>query len=169
MMQQSKFRRFTRVIELEETLQVVQWWLRRWKTLDPAALKQSSVSFFDVEKPETAVLWWARARTRLRRFIGKGLSKDEKAQKLALQHWLAAIHPRHLYGHNLHMYYDLWFESESSQPFFYWLDVGDGKETNLEICLRTVLQSQCIKYLGPKERKAYEVVVKDGKLILIDF
>ncbi|PRQ23205.1 hypothetical protein RchiOBHm_Chr6g0258801 [Rosa chinensis] len=47
------------------------------------------------------------------------------------------------------MYYDLWFESESSQPFFYWLDVGDGKETNLEICSRTVLQSQCIKYLGP--------------------
>ncbi|KAM5578944.1 hypothetical protein ABKV19_008977, partial [Rosa sericea] len=79
MMQQSKFRRFTRVIELEETLQIVQWWLRRWrytldsptgtkewKTLDSAALKQSSVSFFDVEKPETAVLWWARARTWLR-------------------------------------------------------------------------------------------------------
>ncbi|KAM5577205.1 hypothetical protein ABKV19_007849 [Rosa sericea] len=43
----------------------------------------------------------------------------------------------------------LWFESQSSQPFFYWLNVGDGKETNLEICLRTVLQSQCIKYLGP--------------------
>ncbi|PRQ23204.1 hypothetical protein RchiOBHm_Chr6g0258791 [Rosa chinensis] len=69
LMQQSKFRRFTRVIELEETLQIVQWWLRRWKTLDPAALKQSSVSFFEVEKPETAVFWWARARTRLGRFV----------------------------------------------------------------------------------------------------
>ncbi|KAM5547342.1 IQ domain-containing protein IQM1 [Rosa sericea] len=135
-----------------------------WKTLDSVGLKQSSVSFFDVEKPETAVSRWARARTRAAK-VGKGLSKDEKAQKLALQHWLEAIDPRHRYGHNLHMYYDLWFESESSQPFFYWLDVGDGKEINLEKCPRTVLQSQCIKYLGPKERKAYEVVVKDGKLI----
>ncbi|KAL6226711.1 hypothetical protein ACLB2K_000672 [Fragaria x ananassa] len=135
-----------------------------WKALDSAALKQSSVSFFNVEKPETAVSRWARAKTRAAR-VGKGLSKDEKAQKLALQHWLEAIDPRHRYGHNLHFYYDLWFESESSQPFFYWLDVGDGKEINLEKCSRTVLQRQCIEYLGPKERKAYEVVVHDGKLI----
>ncbi|KAL4269786.1 hypothetical protein GQ457_HM000690 [Hibiscus cannabinus] len=63
---------------------------------------------------------------------GKGFAKDEKAQKLALQHWLEAIDPRHRYGHNLHLYYDVWFSSESSQPFFYWLAVGDGKEVNLE-------------------------------------
>lgn len=25
--------------------------------------------------------------------VGKGLSKDEKAQKLALQHWLEAVSP----------------------------------------------------------------------------
>ncbi|XP_050388202.1 IQ domain-containing protein IQM1 [Argentina anserina] len=151
------------------------WWRRTldspagpkemwWKTLESAALKQSSVSFFNVEKPETAVSRWARAKTRAAR-VGKGLSKDEKAQKLALQHWLEAIDPRHRYGHNLHFYYDLWFESESTQPFFYWLDVGDGKEINLEKCSRTVLQRQCIEYLGPKERKAYEVVLHDGKLI----
>lgn len=36
----------------------------RWKALDFAALKRSSVSFFNVEKPETAVSRWARARTR---------------------------------------------------------------------------------------------------------
>ncbi|PRQ33084.1 hypothetical protein RchiOBHm_Chr5g0053561 [Rosa chinensis] len=48
--------------------------------------------------------------------IAKGLSKDEKAQKLALQHWLEAIDPRHRYRHNLLMYYYyLWFESQSSQ------------------------------------------------------
>ncbi|CAN6680825.1 unnamed protein product [Malus baccata var. baccata] len=135
-----------------------------WKALDFAALKRSSVSFFNVEKPETAVSRWARARTRAAK-VGKGLSKDEKAQKLALQHWLEAIDPRHRYGHNLHFYYDLWFESESSQPFFYWLDVGDGKEINLEKCSRTVLQRQCIKYLGPIEREAYEVVLENGKLL----
>lgn len=35
-----------------------------WKAIDSANLKRSSVSFFNVEKPETAVSRWARARTR---------------------------------------------------------------------------------------------------------
>ncbi|THU62512.1 hypothetical protein C4D60_Mb01t05920 [Musa balbisiana] len=135
-----------------------------WKALDFFSLERSSVSFFDVEKPETAISKWARAKKRLAR-VGKGLSKDEKAQKLALQHWLEAIDPRHRYGHNLHLYYDVWFGSESSQPFFYWLDVGDGREVNLEKCPRNKLQGQCITYLGPKEREAYEVMVENGKLV----
>ncbi|CAL0325526.1 unnamed protein product [Lupinus luteus] len=135
-----------------------------WKALDFAALKRSSVSFFDVEKQETAVSRWSRARTRAAK-VGKGLSKDEKAQKLALQHWLEAIDPRHRYGHNLHMYYDIWFESQSTQPFFYWLDIGDGKEINLEKCPRSTLQRQCIKYLAPNERGEYEVIVENGKLV----
>ncbi|EXB66846.1 hypothetical protein L484_019483 [Morus notabilis] len=134
-----------------------------WKALDFAALKRSSVSFFDIEKPETAFSRWSRARTRAAK-VGKGLSKDEKAQKLALQHWLEAIDPRHRYGHNLHFYYDVWFDSKSTQPFFYWLDVGDGKDLNLKKCQRNVLQQQCIRYLGPIERETYEVVVEDGKL-----
>ncbi|CAI0627937.1 unnamed protein product [Linum tenue] len=138
-----------------------------WKALDFAALRRSSVSFFDDRKPETAVSRWARARTRAAK-VGKGLSKDDKAQKLALQHWLEAIDPRHRYGHNLHFYYDLWFKSESCQPFFYWLDVGDGKEVNLEKCPRSLLQRQCIRYLGPvrrAEREEYEVMVEEGKLV----
>ncbi|XVE54053.1 hypothetical protein DITRI_Ditri03aG0051500 [Diplodiscus trichospermus] len=135
-----------------------------WKVLDLAELKQSSVSFFDVEKPESAVSRWARAKTRAAK-VGKGLSKDEKAQKLALQHWLEAIDPRHRYGHNLHLYYDVWFSSESTQPFFYWLDVGDGKEVNLDKCPRKKLQRQCITYLGPKERETYEVIVDNGRLM----
>lgn len=80
------------------------------------------MSFFKVEKTETAVSRWARARTRAAKVmnviylahlfwapqsasflfhqsdlcvrhsqVGKGLSKDEKAQKLALQHWLEAV------------------------------------------------------------------------------
>lgn len=36
----------------------------RWKALDFAALKQSSISFFQSDKSETAVSRWARARTR---------------------------------------------------------------------------------------------------------
>ncbi|KAK4487487.1 hypothetical protein RD792_005869, partial [Penstemon davidsonii] len=97
--------------------------------------------------------------------VGKGLSKNSKAQKLALQHWLEAIDPRHRYGHNLHFYYMNWLNSESKEPFFYWLDIGEGKEVNLiENCPRLKLQQQCIKYLGPIERKAYEVAMENGKL-----
>lgn len=36
----------------------------RWKLLDFAELKRSSISFFDIERPETAVSRWSRARTR---------------------------------------------------------------------------------------------------------
>lgn len=32
-------------------------------------------------------------------------------------------------------------------------------------CPRSKLQQQCIKYLGPMERKVYEVVVEDGKFL----
>ncbi|CAI9774471.1 unnamed protein product [Fraxinus pennsylvanica] len=135
-----------------------------WKLLDFAELKRSSISFFDLEKHESAISRWSRARTRAAK-VGKGLSKNCKAQKLALQHWLEAIDPRHRYGHNLHFYYIKWLNSLSKEPFFYWLDIGEGKEVNLvEKCPRSKLQQQCIKYLGPMERKAYEVSVENGRL-----
>ncbi|XP_037426198.1 IQ domain-containing protein IQM5-like [Triticum dicoccoides] len=134
---------------------------RWWKLLDFALLKQSSVSFFEEEKPETALSRWSRARIKAAK-VGKGLSKDEKAQKLALQHWLEAIDPRHRYGHNLHYYYKSWLHCDSQQPFFYWLDVGEGKEINLEDhCPRWKLLQQCIRYLGPKEREFYEVKIEN--------
>ncbi|CAA2986010.1 Hypothetical predicted protein [Olea europaea subsp. europaea] len=137
---------------------------RWWKLLDFAELKRSSMSFFAIEKPETAISRWSRARTRAAK-VGKGLSKDDKARKLALQHWLEAIDPRHRYGHNLQYYYVNWLQCDSKQPFFYWLDIGEGKEVNLERCPRSKLHHQCIKYLGPTERKIYEVVIEDGKFI----
>eukprot|EP00253_Pinus_taeda_P014769 PITA_14769 len=133
-----------------------------WQAIDFVTLKRSTVSFFD--KPETAISRWSRARIKAAK-VGKGLSKDDKARKLAFQHWLEAIDPRHRYGHNLHFYYDSWFESDTVQPFFYWLDVGDGRDLSLDSCQRGKLQQQCIKYLGPKEREHYEVIVEDGKLV----
>ncbi|KAL8456242.1 hypothetical protein ACS0TY_034455 [Phlomoides rotata] len=135
---------------------------RWWKLLDFAELKVSSISFFEIEKPETAMSRWSRARHKAAK-VGKGLSKDEKARKLALQHWLEAIDPRHRYGHNLQFYYANWLQCESMQPFFYWLDIGEGRNVNLERCPRSKLQQQCIKYLGPNERSDYEVTVSDGK------
>ena len=136
---------------------------RWWKALDFAELKRSSISFFDIEKPETAISRWSRALKRAAK-VGKGLCKDRKARKLALQHWLEAIDPRHRYGHNLQFYYVQWLHCDSNQPFFYWLDIGEGKEFSSQRCSRSKLHQQCIKYLGPEERKAYEVVVENGRL-----
>ncbi|XVF28220.1 hypothetical protein REPUB_Repub15cG0010700 [Reevesia pubescens] len=58
----------------------------------------------------------------------KSLSKDEKARKLVLQHWLDVID------------YAKWLHYDSRQPFFYWLDIGEGKEVDLEKCPRSKLQ-----------------------------
>ncbi|VAH61170.1 unnamed protein product [Triticum turgidum subsp. durum] len=60
-----------------------------WKAYDSASLNIKSISFFDEAKQETAASRWSRAGKRIAK-VGKGLSKDEKAQKLALQHWLEA-------------------------------------------------------------------------------
>ncbi|XP_071711089.1 IQ domain-containing protein IQM5-like [Rutidosis leptorrhynchoides] len=128
-----------------------------WKALEFDALSCN-------DQHESAVSRWGRARTMVAK-VAKGLCKDKNAQKLAMCHWLEAIDPRHRYGHNLQLYYNVWFRSQSSQPFFYWLDVGDGREISIESCPRNLLHYQCIKYLGPKEREEFEVIIEGGKLM----
>ncbi|KAI3877926.1 hypothetical protein MKX03_005721 [Papaver bracteatum] len=80
--------------------------------------------------------------------FGKGATKDAKARKLASQHWVEAIDPRHRYGHSLHLYYEEWCNGDAGQPFFYWLDIGDGRDVELKECPGSKLRQQCIKYLG---------------------
>ncbi|CDO97894.1 unnamed protein product [Coffea canephora] len=138
----------------------------RWRILDVTSLMRSSVTFASLEQPETAVSRWSRAKIRVAKLV-KGLCMDEKAQKLVLKYWLEAIDPCHRYGGNLHLYYVEWLKSQSPQPFFYWLDFGDGREVSLDQCPRISLQDQCIQYLGPKEREAYEVIIEGGKLVYV--
>ncbi|CAI9780207.1 unnamed protein product [Fraxinus pennsylvanica] len=135
-----------------------------WQAIDYARLNLSTISFFNFSKPETAASRWNRVSLNASK-VGKGLSKDAKAQKLAFQHWIEAIDPRHRYGHSLHLYYEEWCKTNAGQPFFYWLDLGDGKEVDLEECPRSKLRQQCIKYLGPQEREHYEYVVVHGKIL----
>ncbi|KAK1439453.1 hypothetical protein QVD17_05271 [Tagetes erecta] len=135
-----------------------------WQAIDFARLNHSTVSFFSFEKPESAASRWNRVTLNASK-VGKGLSLDSKAHKLAFQHWIEAIDPRHRYGHNLHLYYEEWCKADAGQPFFYWLDVGDGKEVDLKVCSRSKLQKQCIKYLGPQEREHYEYVIVEGKIM----
>jgi len=67
-----------------------------WKLYDSASLDRTSISFFTATagggKQETAASRWVRAGKRIAK-VGKGLSKDDKAQKLALRHWLEAVCP----------------------------------------------------------------------------
>ncbi|XP_022977385.1 IQ domain-containing protein IQM3-like [Cucurbita maxima] len=135
-----------------------------WRALDYARLNHSTISFFNFSKPETAASRWTRIMLNASK-VGKGLSKDGKAQKLAFQHWIEAIDPRHRYGHNLHLYYEQWCQGDAGQPFFYWLDVGDGKDLELNECPRSKLRQQCIVYLGPQEREHYEYIILQGKII----
>ncbi|KAI6674131.1 hypothetical protein NL676_002037 [Syzygium grande] len=135
-----------------------------WQAIDYARLNHSTISFFNFSKPETAACRWNRISLNASK-VGKGLSTDGKAQKLAFRHWVEAIDPRHRYGYNLHFYYEVWCNSDAGQPFFYWLDIGDGKDLDLKECPRSKLRQQCIKYLGPQEREHYEYVVTEGKII----
>ncbi|KAK9921207.1 hypothetical protein M0R45_029727 [Rubus argutus] len=135
-----------------------------WQAIDYARLNHSTISFFNFMKPESAASRWKRYGLNASR-VGKGLSKDAKAQKLAFQHWIEAIDPRHRYGHSLHVYYEEWCKADAGQPFFYWLDIGDGKELDLKDCPRSKLRQQCIRYLGPHERIHYEYVVAEGQII----
>ncbi|CAL4911599.1 unnamed protein product [Urochloa decumbens] len=135
-----------------------------WQALNFARLNHSTISFFDEPSPKTATSHWNRVSLKASK-VGQGLSRDSKALKLAFEHWIEAIDSRHRSGHNLHFYYDFWCQSQAGQPFFYWLDVGDGKDVDLPGCPRTLLKMQCIKYLGPKERELYEYIVNEGKVI----
>ncbi|XP_061963119.1 IQ domain-containing protein IQM3-like [Populus nigra] len=133
-----------------------------WQAIDYARLNHRTISFFNMQ--ESAASRWNRISLNASR-VGKGLSMDVKAQKLAFQHWIEAIDPRHRYGHVLHLYYEEWCKADSGQPFFYWLDVGDGKELDLKECPKSKLREQCIKYLGPQEREHYEYIISEGKII----
>ncbi|KAE8676501.1 60S acidic ribosomal protein P2B-like [Hibiscus syriacus] len=46
-----------------------------------------------------------------------------------------------------------------------WLDIGDGKEVDLEKCPRLKLRQQCIKHLGLQESEHYEYIVVEGKIV----
>lgn len=136
-----------------------------WNLLESTTLQQNTEEFYNPkQKSSSCKERWVRLEKKAAK-VGRGLSKDEKALKLGLQHWLEAIDPKHRYGHNLVFYYEVWIKSGTHEPFYYWLDIGEGKQIELEQCSRSKLLLELVEYLGPKEREAYEVVIEDGKLL----
>ncbi|KAH8486475.1 hypothetical protein H0E87_025471 [Populus deltoides] len=75
------------------------------------------------------------------------LTKLWKTWKGALQRWLEVIDPRHRVGRNLNCYFQMWMTSSGGQPFFYWLDVGDGKTVEHLECSREKLRQERNTYL----------------------
>ncbi|XP_042021661.1 IQ domain-containing protein IQM3-like isoform X2 [Salvia splendens] len=135
-----------------------------WQAIEYARLNHSTTAFFNFIHPEKPSSRWSRISWNASK-VGKGLVKDAKAQKLAFQHWIEAIDPRHRYGHNLSIYFDEWCRRQTQQPYFYWLDIGDGKTVDLDECPRSRLNQECINYLGPQERECYEYKIVEGKFI----
>ncbi|XP_041992012.1 IQ domain-containing protein IQM3-like isoform X2 [Salvia splendens] len=135
-----------------------------WQAIEYARLNHSTTAFFNFIQPEKPSSRWSRISWNASK-VGKGLVKDAKAQKLAFQHWIEAIDPRHRYGHNLSIYFDEWCRRQTHQPYFYWLDIGDGKTVDLDECPRSRLNQECINYLGPQERECYEYIIVEGKFI----
>ncbi|KAL2632075.1 hypothetical protein R1flu_016761 [Riccia fluitans] len=130
-----------------------------WNVVDGAMLQR-----FSYEKPQSPIERWFRLEKKAAK-VGKGLVKNKKGRKLVSQHWLEAIDPLHRYGHNLRFYFQAWCQSETNEPFFHWLDSGEGKDLDLEECSRETLLNERIRYLSPAEREQYEVIVEHGKLL----
>ncbi|XP_078434084.1 IQ calmodulin-binding motif family protein [Wolffia australiana] len=135
-----------------------------WQAIEFARQSRNTISFFNYPQQETVQSRWNRVSSNAAK-IGKGTFGVDKAVNLAFQHWLEAIDARHRYGHNLQKYYERWCDSTDGEPFFFWLDAGEGRDVDLPECPRTKLREQCIAYLGPKERVQFEYVPKDGKLV----
>ncbi|KAG6747374.1 hypothetical protein POTOM_049778 [Populus tomentosa] len=108
-------------------------------------LKRSGESLFTTGKP-TSVELRMDTTSSTQNWISE-LTKTWTTWKGALPRWLEVIDPRHRVGRNLNFYFQKWMTSSGGQPFFYWLDVGDGKTVNHPECSREKLRQERNTYL----------------------
>lgn len=135
-----------------------------WNLVDSVRLQECTQQYYVHTKSWKAHDHWKRLSRKASK-LGKGSEKSkDKPLNLALQHWLEAIDARHRYGHNLRPYFLHWLQLETKEPFFYWLDIGEGRRVELEKCSRDKLQQEQINYLSPEQRKHFEVAICEGKL-----
>lgn len=94
--------------------------------------------------------------TRNAAVVGKG-NADDGSLMLKKEHWLEATDEQHRYGSNLALYHEAWTDSTTMQPFFHWLDEGDGATLELPAVPRTKLDKQRLHYLSKAERQKVAV------------
>uniref|UniRef100_A0A3N7HVF3 Uncharacterized protein n=1 Tax=Populus trichocarpa TaxID=3694 RepID=A0A3N7HVF3_POPTR len=123
-----------------------QCFLESWK-FDSYKISdlKSGESLFTTGKPTSVELRMNTASS-TQNWISE-LTKVWKTWKGALQRWLEVIDPRHRVGRNLNCYFQIWMTSSGGQPFFYWLDVGDGKTVEHLECSREKLRHERNAYL----------------------
>ena len=84
---------------------------------------------------------------------------------MGLQYFLEMVDQKHRHGSNLRKYHNFWKSQETSENFFYWLDLGAGKDVDLPECSRAKLNKEQVRYLSREERQKYMVKVdKQGLL-----
>ena len=92
--------------------------------------------------------------------------KDEwKGKMMDLPYFLEMLDLKHRYGSNLRIYHAEWKTADTHDDFFTWLDHGDGKDINLQMCSREQLEREQVRYLSREERMDYQVQIdKQGRL-----
>lgn len=84
-----------------------------------------------------------------------------------LEYFLEMVDTKHRHGSNLRAYHSLWKSSPSRENFFYWLDLGEGRDVEHQRVSRERLERDQVRYLSSGERQNYLVKVDGaGKTIL---
>ena len=95
----------------------------------------------------------------------RDVRRAANAKMMDLQYFLEMVDIKHRYGANLRVYHAEWRKSPTRENFFYWLDYGEGKDSDLQICSRAQLEREQVRYLSREERMDYLVSVDwEGRL-----
>lgn len=91
--------------------------------------------------------------------------RRKDARVMGLQYFLEMVDLKHRYGSNLRTYHEEWKKADTKEPFFYWLDYGEGLNIDMASCPRERLDREQVRYLSREERQYYLVQVDDdGRL-----
>ncbi|KAK9812845.1 hypothetical protein WJX72_004631 [[Myrmecia] bisecta] len=130
----------------------------RWQPLlNATELVMNNLQYEGAVVSEGTKQQWVRATTSAAR-VGKGSSfaNGDDALLLKKEHWLEATDSRHRYGSNLRPYHEYWLSQPTTEPFFYWLDHGQGRDLDLDTRPRARLDSQQLHYCSAAERHQLE-------------
>jgi hypothetical protein len=132
--------------------------------------EDDSVSFSDSSEDEGAASGKSlssKEREAQRQRLAEARERRRKTAKMMdLQYFLEMVDQKHRHGSNLRKYHAHWKTADTNQSFFYWLDMGDGKDLSLEECSRDRLNRMQVRYLSREERQNYLVKIdKEGLLI----
>ena len=90
----------------------------------------------------------------------------KNAKMMDLQYFLEMVDQKHRYGSNLRKYHAYWKQQDTKQNYFYWLDLGEGKDVTLPECSRERLNKEQVRYLSKEERMNYLVKVNSEGLLI---